>query len=182
MKKATTTMKKTKSGGEEGKGGDSPSHLIDARIQELTDWRGETLARIRMLIQQADAEVVRRSSGVGRPAPGVGGVACSTFSFPISGEVRMLRCGGGGMKRGSILDRLVEPVVRTFTPEVARALVRLRADPELQARMDELAEKCNQGRMTPEEREEYDTSVRFANYLAIIQARARRLLRASERR
>jgi hypothetical protein len=58
----------------------------------------------------------------------------------------------------------------------------LRADPELQARMDELAEKCNEGRMTPEEREEYDTSVRFANYLAIIQARARRLLRASERR
>ena len=86
------------------------------------------------------------------------------------------------MKRSSTLDRLVEPVVRTFTPEVARALVRLRADPELQARMDELAEKCNEGRMTPEEREEYDTSVRFANYLAIIQARARKLLRASERR
>jgi hypothetical protein len=84
------------------------------------------------------------------------------------------------MKRNSTLDRLVEPVVRTFTPEVARALVQLRADPELQARMDELAEKCNEGRLTPEEREEYDTSVRFANYLAIIQARARRLLRASE--
>lgn len=82
----------------------------------------------------------------------------------------------------STLDRLVEPVVRTFTPEVARALVQLRADPELQARMDELAEKCNEGRMTAEEREEYDTSVRFANYLAIIQARARRLLRTSERR
>lgn len=72
------------------------------------------------------------------------------------------------MKRGSTLDRLVEPVVRTFTPEVARALVRLRAGPELQARMDELAEKCNEGQMTPEEREEYDISVRFANYLAII--------------
>jgi hypothetical protein len=64
---------------------------------------------------------------------------------------------------------------------VAKALVGLRADPELQARMDELAQKCNEGRLTPEEREEYDTSVRFANYLAIIQARARRLLRASER-
>jgi hypothetical protein len=75
----------------------------------------------------------------------------------------------------------VEPVVRTFTPEVARALVRLRADPELQARMDELADKCNEGRLTPEEREEYETSVRFANYLAIIQAKARRLLRVSER-
>lgn len=86
------------------------------------------------------------------------------------------------MKGISTLDRLVDPVVRTFTPEVARALVRLRADPELQARMDELAEKCNEGRMTPAEREEYDTSIRFANYLAIIQARARRLLRVSERR
>jgi hypothetical protein len=86
------------------------------------------------------------------------------------------------MKGSSTLDRLVEPVVRTFTPEVARALVRLRADPELQARMDELAEKCNEGQMTPEEREEHDTSVRFANYLAILQARARRLLRASEHR
>src|SRR5437867_6921146 len=58
MKKATTTMKKTKSGVEEGKGGDSPSQLIDARIKELSDWRGETLARIRILIKQADPEVV----------------------------------------------------------------------------------------------------------------------------
>ncbi len=58
MKKATTTMKKTKSGSKEGKGGDSPSQLIDARIKELSDWRGETLARIRILIKQADPEVV----------------------------------------------------------------------------------------------------------------------------
>ena len=79
------------------------------------------------------------------------------------------------------LDRLVEPVVRTFTPEVARALVNLRADPQLQAHMDDLAEKCNEGKLTPEEREEYETSVRFANYLAIIQAKARRLLKGSER-
>jgi hypothetical protein len=79
------------------------------------------------------------------------------------------------------LDRLVEPLVRTFTPEVARSLIRLRAGPELQDRMDELAEKCNEGRLTPEERDEYETSVRFANYLAIIQAKARRLLKDSER-
>ncbi|HEX8050554.1 MAG TPA: DUF1801 domain-containing protein [Solirubrobacterales bacterium] len=37
---------------------DSPSQLIDARIEELGDWRGETLARIRTLIKQADPEVV----------------------------------------------------------------------------------------------------------------------------
>ena len=57
MKKATTAM--TKSGGaKEGKGGDSPSALIDARIKELSDWRGETLARVRALIKQADPDVV----------------------------------------------------------------------------------------------------------------------------
>jgi hypothetical protein len=54
MKKATATMKKSASKG--GKGGDSPSQLIDARIKELSDWRGETLARARTLIKQVDPE------------------------------------------------------------------------------------------------------------------------------
>ena len=58
VKKATTIMTKKNGGSKEGKGGDSPSQLIDARIKQLSDWRGETLARIRMLIQQADPEVV----------------------------------------------------------------------------------------------------------------------------
>jgi hypothetical protein len=58
MKKATTTMKNRKSGSKEGKGEDSPPRLIDARIKELSDWRGETLARVRSLIKQADPEVV----------------------------------------------------------------------------------------------------------------------------
>src|SRR5438128_663728 len=43
MKKATITMKKNKSGSQETKVGDSPSRLIDARIKELRDWRGEML-------------------------------------------------------------------------------------------------------------------------------------------
>ena len=50
-------MKKGTSVPNAGKGGDSPSRLIDARIEELGDWRGETLARIRKLIKDADAEV-----------------------------------------------------------------------------------------------------------------------------
>ena len=58
MKEAATTMKKTKSGSKEGKGGDSPSQLIDARIKELSDWRGERRARVRGLIRQADPDVV----------------------------------------------------------------------------------------------------------------------------
>jgi hypothetical protein len=40
------------------KGGESPSRLIDARIEELGDWRGETLARVRVLVKEADPEVV----------------------------------------------------------------------------------------------------------------------------
>jgi len=40
------------------KAGDSPSQLIDARIEELGDWRGETLARVRSLVKEADPEVV----------------------------------------------------------------------------------------------------------------------------
>jgi hypothetical protein len=51
-------MKTTKSGSKEGKGEGSASELMDARIKELNDWRGETLARVRKLIRQADPDVV----------------------------------------------------------------------------------------------------------------------------
>ena len=47
--------------------GDSPSRLIDARIKELSDWRGETLARIRLLIKQADPEVIQEWKWRGVP-------------------------------------------------------------------------------------------------------------------
>jgi len=61
MKKAATTAKKRKSGSEDGRSHPFPSQLIDARIKELRSsggWRGETLDRVRMLIKQADPEVV----------------------------------------------------------------------------------------------------------------------------
>ena len=53
-----TAMRKNKTASKEGKGGDSPSRLIDARIKELGDWRGEMLARVRRLIREADPDVV----------------------------------------------------------------------------------------------------------------------------
>jgi len=85
-----------------------------------------------------------------------------------------------GMKNNqsvSVLDRLLEPITRCLNPESARALVELRADPVAQARIAELAEKCNQGEITPEERQEYETYVRVGNIIAILQAKARLLLR-----
>src|SRR5216110_2943769 len=68
-----TTMKKRNPEslrGKEGKGGDSPSQLIDARIKELSDWRGETLARVRILIKQVDPEVVEELKWVKPTNPG----------------------------------------------------------------------------------------------------------------
>ena len=79
------------------------------------------------------------------------------------------------------MDRLAEPVVQALTPEVAKALVQLRADPELQAKMDDLAEKCNEGKLTEDEREEYDASIRFGNFIAILQAKARTLLKHQQK-
>jgi len=58
MKKATTTSKTTKTASKDGSGGDSPSRLIDAKIKAMGDWRGETLARVRTLVKQADPDVV----------------------------------------------------------------------------------------------------------------------------
>jgi hypothetical protein len=81
MKKATTTMKKRKSGSKEAKGGDSPSQLIDARIKELTDWRGETLARIRILIKQVDPEVVEEWKWRGVPVWYHAGMICTGETY-----------------------------------------------------------------------------------------------------
>jgi hypothetical protein len=53
MKKATTKKSEAKQAGSE-----SPARLIDARIKKLGDWRGETLARVRAIIKQADPDVV----------------------------------------------------------------------------------------------------------------------------
>src|SRR5258708_4005809 len=80
MKKATTTMKKTKSGSKET-GGDSPSQRIDARIKELSDWRGETLARVRLLIKQADPEVVEEWKWRGVPVWSHAGMICTGETY-----------------------------------------------------------------------------------------------------
>src|SRR5438874_342774 len=81
MKKATTTMKKSKSGSKEGKGRDSPSQLIDARIKELSDWRGEMLARVRILIKEADPEVVEEWKWRGVPVWSHAGIICTGEAY-----------------------------------------------------------------------------------------------------
>ncbi|RWC19246.1 MAG: DUF1801 domain-containing protein [Mesorhizobium sp.] len=79
MTKATTAMKK--SGSKEGAGGVTPSQLIDARINELSDWRGEMLARVRTLIQQADPEVIEEWKWRGVPVWEHAGIICTGETY-----------------------------------------------------------------------------------------------------
>ncbi|PVE24720.1 hypothetical protein DC522_08835 [Microvirga sp. KLBC 81] len=74
-------MKKSNSGSKEGQGGDSPSQLIDARIKELSDWRGETLARIRILIKQAAPEVIEEWKWRGVPVWSHAGMICTGETY-----------------------------------------------------------------------------------------------------
>jgi hypothetical protein len=60
---------------------DSPSRLIDARIAELGDWRGETLARVRALIRRADPDVVEEWKWRGVPVWSHGGILCTGETY-----------------------------------------------------------------------------------------------------
>jgi hypothetical protein len=71
-------MTKSKSG---DKGGESPSQLIDARIKELGDWRGQTLARVRKLIKEADPEVVEDWKWRGVPVWYHDGMICTGETY-----------------------------------------------------------------------------------------------------
>jgi len=80
MKKATANMTTKSSPKEEG-GGDSPSRLIDAKIKELSDWRGEMLSRLRALIKQADPEVVEEWKWRGVPVWSHAGMICTGETY-----------------------------------------------------------------------------------------------------
>ena len=69
MKKSATTK------------GESPSRLIDARVRELNDWRGKTLAHVRALIKQADPEVVEEWKWRGVPVWSHDGIICTGETY-----------------------------------------------------------------------------------------------------
>jgi hypothetical protein len=78
-----------------------------------------------------------------------------------------------------VLDRLLDPVGRCLSVEAARQLIGLRADEGTQSKVRELAEKCNEGTLTAEERAEYGGYVMAASSVAILQAKARARLAAT---
>ena len=95
-------MKKIKKGPNERSAADSPSPLIDARINELGGWRGKTLAQIRTLIKQADPEVVEElkwakpSNPAGVPVWSHAGMICTGETY--KNVVKMTFAKGAALK------------------------------------------------------------------------------------
>jgi hypothetical protein len=99
-------VKKSKTASKEAKGGDSPSQLIDARIAALSDWRGETLARVRALIKEADPEMVeevkwRKPSNLmlGVPVWSHAGIVCTGETY--KSVVKLTFAHGASLKDAS---------------------------------------------------------------------------------
>ena len=76
----------------------------------------------------------------------------------------------------SALERLLRPLSRELTADLARALVNLQADTETQARYDELADKRSAGQITADEQGELESIVRANTLLGVLKAEARAFL------
>jgi hypothetical protein len=87
-----------KSGSQPGK---SPTQLIDARIEELDDWRGKTLSRLRTLIKQADPQVVEEWKWRGVPVWSHAGIICTGETY--KNVVKMTFARGAALKDPSRL-------------------------------------------------------------------------------
>ena len=97
-----------KSGADESKAGDSPARLIDAKIKKLGDWRGETLARLRTLIKQADPAVAEEvkwrkpsNSMLGVPVWEHDGIICTGETYKNAVKVTFAK--GAALKDPSHL-------------------------------------------------------------------------------
>jgi len=80
------------------------------------------------------------------------------------------------MSNSQVLDRLLDPVREVLTPDVAQAIVDLRADSATQEHIDDLAERHHEGQLTPEELAEYEAIVNAVDLIGVLQAKARAAL------
>ncbi len=125
-----------KTGSKEEQGAESPSQLIDAKIEELNDWRGETLARVRRLVKQADPDVVEEvkwrkpSNPGGVPVWSHEGIICTGETY--KDHVKLTFAKGASLKDRSRLftqDGTVRRAIDirkgdTIDEEAFKALVR----------------------------------------------------------
>jgi hypothetical protein len=78
----------------------------------------------------------------------------------------------------SALNRLLEPLIRSLGPDAARRILAFRIDTSVQARIDDLADRGNEGLLTHPEKAEYEGYVAESSLINIIKAKARRVLSA----
>ncbi len=76
----------------------------------------------------------------------------------------------------AVLEKMLDPITQAFTPEVAQRVIALRADAPLQALVDQLGDKANEGTLSEIERRQYESYVRASTLISILQAKARKLL------
>ena len=77
----------------------------------------------------------------------------------------------------NVLDQVLTPFTECLTPDVAQRIVDMRANSETQSRLDELAEKANEGQLSPLEETEYTKFREAFHFITVLQAKARHLLR-----
>jgi hypothetical protein len=80
------------------------------------------------------------------------------------------------MSTATFLDRFFDPITHLLPPETARQLIDLQLDPNVQARIDELAAKANEGTLTDDERQEYAEYVEGLDLIAIFKLKAQAAL------
>jgi hypothetical protein len=80
---------------------ESASAFIDAKINELSDWRGETLAKVRKIIHEADPEILEEWKWMGTPVFSHGGIVCTGETY--KNVVKMTFAKGAALKDPSHL-------------------------------------------------------------------------------
>jgi hypothetical protein len=83
------------------------------------------------------------------------------------------------MHAASFMDRVLDPLAACLNREAALSILDLRIDPEIQARVEILAERANEGTLTADERAEYLSYVEAADVLAIFKLKAKHHLEAN---
>lgn len=76
----------------------------------------------------------------------------------------------------NVMSELLEPVSSALNADAAKKLMKVRHKPKTQARVAQLARKCNEGQLTEQERHEYEIYVLTGEIVAMLQAKSRSLL------
>jgi hypothetical protein len=124
----------------------SASQLIDARIRELSDWRGATLARVRALIHDAEPEVVEEWKWRGVPVWSHGGILCTGETYKevvkltfakgaaLDDPARLFNSSLEGSTRRAIDIRENDPIDEAALKALVRAAVALNVSGRAAAR------------------------------------------------